>query len=73
MSAVHALPQLRRPGRPPVCPPEIVVRIIELQRQGLSYRAISEALNREGVPTPAGRPVWAKSQISGEGCASGVK
>jgi len=63
MSTAHALPQPRRPGRPPVCPYEIVIRVIELRGQGLSYRAISVVLNREGVPTPAGKSVWSKSYV----------
>jgi len=53
----------RRPGRPPVCAREVVIRIIELRRQGLSYSTISAVLNHEGVPTPMGRPVWHKSYV----------
>ena len=53
----------RRPGRPPACPLAIVIRVVELRRQGLSYADISVVLNREGVPTPAGRPVWQKSYV----------
>ena len=63
MSASHPEPQPRRPGRPPACPLEIVVRVVELRRQGLSYTEISVVLNREGIPTPAGRPVWQKSYV----------
>lgn len=58
-----ATPVLRRPGRPPCCPDELVRRIIRLHLQGLSYRAISDVLNREGVPTPAGRGRWQKSHV----------
>jgi hypothetical protein len=31
--------------------------------QGLSYAEISAELNCEGIPTPAGRPVWHKSYV----------
>ena len=63
MSALYAVPQSCRPGRPPVCPLEIVMYVIELRRQWLSYAEISAQLNREGIPTPAGRPVWHKSYV----------
>ena len=53
----------RRPGRPPACPLAVVIRVAELRRQGLSYAEISLVLNREGIPTPAGRPVWHKSYV----------
>lgn len=63
MSAAHSVPQFHRPGRPPLCPREIVIRVVELRRQGLSYSAISAMLNHEGLPTPGGRPVWRKSYV----------
>jgi len=63
VSITSSLPQCRRPGRPPICSREIVIRAADLQRQGLSYSAISEVLNRDGVLTPAGRPVWHKSYV----------
>jgi hypothetical protein len=44
-------------GRPPCCPRELAVHIIELRRQGLSYRTISTVLNSEGISTPAGGEV----------------
>jgi Recombinase len=37
--------------------------ILQLHGQGLSLQAISEVLNREGVLTPAGRPLWSKSSV----------
>lgn len=46
-----------------MCPREIVIRVVTLRKDGLSYGAISAVLNREGVPTPAGRPVWHKSYV----------
>ena len=63
MSAPDAASQARRPGRPPACRLELVIHVVELRRQGLSYADISMMLNREGIPTPAGRPVWQKSYV----------
>jgi hypothetical protein len=63
VSASYATAQARRPGRPPVCPLELVVYVVGLRRQGLSYAEISVQLNCEGVPTPTGRPVWHKSYV----------
>ena len=50
-------------GRPPCCPREVIVRIIRLHRQGLSYERIAAQLNAEGVPTPAGGSRWLKSSV----------
>ncbi|WP_182885771.1 recombinase family protein [Microbispora sp. H10885] len=50
-------------GRPPVCPPEVVARVLHLRAQGLSLIAISELLNAEGVLTPTGRSRWTKSHV----------
>jgi hypothetical protein len=63
VSTSYTALQPRRPGRPPACSLEIVMHVIELRRQGLSYADISEELNREGVPTPMGRPVWQRSYV----------
>jgi len=63
MSTSDALCPVRRRGRPPDWTHEIVMRIIELRLQGLSYGAISTVLNSERIPTPAGRPVWARSYV----------
>ncbi|GII63945.1 hypothetical protein Skr01_40300 [Sphaerisporangium krabiense] len=56
-------PPRKEAGRPPVCPPEVVVRVRELRDQGLSLKVISEVLNSEGVPTPMGRAPWGKSHV----------
>ena len=64
MTPANVPAQARRPGRPPLCPPELAVRIIALHQQGLGYRAISDVLNYEGVPTPLGRPRWTKSHVN---------
>ena len=53
----------RRQGRPPCCPRELAVRVIQLRRHGLSYAAISAVLNAEGIPTPTGRPRWRKAYV----------
>jgi|HubBroStandDraft_1064217.scaffolds.fasta_scaffold1025413_2 hypothetical protein len=63
MSATMSPFQLRRPGRPPCCPLEVALRVVDLRRQGLSYAEISAVLNAEGVPTPAGRPRWQRSYV----------
>lgn len=61
MSAV--IPPSPRPGRPPCCPLEVVLRVVDLRRQGLSLARISTVLNAEGVPTPEGRAGWQKSYV----------
>lgn len=62
MSAACNRPPGRK-GRPPACPPEVVIRILTLTDQGYSLRQIAELLNGEGVPTPAGRFRWYKSMV----------
>jgi hypothetical protein len=52
-----------RLGRPPVCPPEVMLRISALTDQGYSLRQIAELFNAEGIPTPAGRRRWYKSMV----------
>jgi intein-encoded DNA endonuclease-like protein len=63
VSASKPAQQRRRPGRPPSSSRELVVRVASLKNQGLSYRAISDALNTEGVLTPDGRPRWQRSYV----------
>lgn len=63
MSAVIPAPAPRRRGRPPCCSPDLAIRIIRLRRQGLSHAAISDILNAEGIPTPAGRPLWRRNYV----------
>jgi hypothetical protein len=57
------LPVRRGPGRPPLCPPETVIKVVDLRQRGLSLSTISVVLNAEGVPTPAGRSRWSKSHV----------
>lgn len=58
--------QPRRPrGRPGLLhtAPGVAERIADLHGQGLSLRAIAEALNAEGVPTPRGGTQWRASSV----------
>jgi Recombinase len=54
----------RRRGRKPLCSYELALRIVRLQRQGLSYQAIGVVLTAEGIPTAVGRPRWRKSHVN---------
>ena len=38
-------------------------RILELQREGLTFRAIADRLNKEGVPTIKGQP-WNQASVA---------
>jgi Recombinase len=62
MSTAYLRPPGRL-GRPPVCPPEVMLRITALAEQGYSLREIAEVFNSEGIPTPAGRSRWYKSMV----------
>jgi hypothetical protein len=55
---------IRRPGRPPVCPPETARRILQLRTVGYSLRLIAETLNEQGIPTPLGLSPWTKSHVN---------
>jgi hypothetical protein len=50
-------------GRPPRCPRELAVRIIDLRCAGLSYGQICTVLNAEQIPTPMGGTRWLKSHV----------
>jgi hypothetical protein len=63
LSAVTPAPPPRRRGRPPCCPRELAIRVIQLRHRGLSYAEISAALNADGVPTPAGRALWRREYV----------
>lgn len=47
-----------RLGRPPVVPPPVRQTIVELRRDGLSYRAIATQLQNDGIPAPRGGYSW---------------
>jgi DNA invertase Pin-like site-specific DNA recombinase len=52
-------------GRPGLAhtAPHIAERIAELHEQGLGPRAIADALNAEGIPTPRGGAEWRASSV----------
>lgn len=50
-------------GRPSRIPAEVIVRIVELNRQGKSAQAIAKHLTAEGVPTPGRGTSWAHSTV----------
>ena len=56
-------PAPRRRGRPPCCPRELAIQIIQLRRLSLSYAQISDVLNADSVPTPTGRPRWHREYV----------
>lgn len=56
-------PAPKRRGRPPCCPRELAIQVIQLRRRGLSYAKISAVLNADGIPTPAGRPLWQREYV----------
>lgn len=62
MSAAPS-PTGRKAGRPPCCPRELALRVIQLRRRGLSYKQIANVLNAEQVPTPMGSSRWLKSHV----------
>jgi hypothetical protein len=62
MTAQGSAPRKRR-GRPSRCPPGLLIRILDLQAKGLSYRAICALLNAEHVPTPGGATPWYPSHV----------
>ena len=50
-------------GRPPHCPRELAICIIELRAYGFSYAKISAVLNAAQVRTPSGGSHWQKSTV----------
>lgn len=49
----------RRVGRPLVCSPALLQRIVGMyDDEGLSYRKIATLLNAEGILTPCGAELW---------------
>ena len=55
---------MARVGRPRLCSDGLLRKVLTMRGEGLSYRKISDALNAEGVATPAGRPRWGRSHVS---------
>ena len=53
--------ELRKEGRPrgrPAVPAEVADRIIGMRNDGVTYRAIAERINADGVPTARGAKEW---------------
>jgi len=46
-------------------------RILELQRDGLTFRAIADRLNEEGVPTIKGQP-WNRASVARAAAEEGL-
>jgi hypothetical protein len=61
----HGGPGGRPRGRPGIAAgdPRLGERILELRASGASLRAIADALNAEGVPTPRGGASWRPSSV----------
>ena len=53
-----------RVGRPMLCPRPVPRRILALRNAGKTMQYICDELNDEGIPTPAGRVVWGRNNIS---------
>lgn len=53
----------RRRGRPPCCTRQLMMEIITLRRQGLSFNGIAANLNERSIPMPQGRGHWYKSAV----------
>jgi DNA invertase Pin-like site-specific DNA recombinase len=53
-----------RLGRPPVMPKAVIQRMKRDRKQGLSYAAIAERLNTDGVPTAQGGKRWYPATVS---------
>jgi Recombinase len=51
-------------GRPPLCPPDVLARVVSMRREGKRLADICAELNAEGVPTPAGRNTWTTAHVS---------
>jgi DNA invertase Pin-like site-specific DNA recombinase len=52
-----------RLGRPTVLPAEVQVEILQARAEGLSLRAIADALNEKGIPTAHGGAKWHASTV----------
>ncbi|MGV9800189.1 recombinase family protein [Mycobacterium sp. NPDC003449] len=50
-------------GRPRLAKPGVVRRIVMDRNAGLSFGRIAEALEAEGILSPAGRPTWQPSTV----------
>ncbi|WP_280454185.1 recombinase family protein [Nocardia brasiliensis] len=51
------------PGRPMLCPQPVLSRVLTMRQAGMSYSAISTALNQEGIATPSGGTRWQRCHV----------
>lgn len=63
MTAVDGEPVRRGRGRPPVCTPELAIRVIGMRRQGMTYAQIANSLNALHVLKPSGQPGWTRPGV----------
>ncbi|WP_096285324.1 recombinase family protein [Mycobacterium ahvazicum] len=54
----------RRRGRPRLCSDRLLLHVVAMRNEGLTYQSICDVLNEEGVPTPAGGSRWWRSHVS---------
>lgn len=52
-----------RLGRPPVVALSTVESVVRLRSEGLSYRAVADRLNDDGVPLPGGGAKWHANSV----------
>ena len=53
-----------RLGRPPVLPPEVVLRIVQDRADGRTLHAIADGLTAAGMPTARGAGPWRTSSVA---------
>lgn len=46
-----------------LCPPDVLVTILELRELNTPYRRIAAMLNAQGTPTPTGRGPWTHTHV----------
>lgn len=53
-----------RRGRPRSWPDDVLARVVAMRRSEAMLVDICTTMNRDGVPTPAGRPTWWPSHVT---------
>lgn len=51
-------------GRPRLCSDHLLRKVLAMRAKGMSYQQISDALNAEGVATPAGGSHWGRTYVA---------
>jgi hypothetical protein len=51
-------------GRPMLCPPEVLARVVTMRGEGKRLLDIATELNGEGISTPAGKSLWSTAHVS---------